>query len=51
MLTPQGRVALAYHYRLATLKAEQLMGLFVSLAAQAKDWREHHFLEGVRSAP
>lgn len=44
MLTPNGNVALAYHYRFDQIVPEQLLGLFVSLAEQAKEWNKHYFL-------
>jgi len=37
-------VALAYHYRFDQVVPEQLLGLFVSLAEQAKEWNKHYFL-------
>src|SRR5450830_538609 len=44
MLSPTQRVSLGYHYRLGEVGPEQLMHLISSLAVQAKDWRNHHFL-------
>lgn len=44
MLSPTGNVALAYHYHLEQVAPEQLLGLFTTLAAQAKEWNMHYFL-------
>lgn len=44
MLSPGKQVALAYHYHLQELTAEQLMHLCIGVASRAHEWRRHYFL-------
>ncbi|EJL88950.1 Tir chaperone protein (CesT) [Herbaspirillum sp. CF444] len=44
MLSPGKRVALAYHYHLKEIVAEQLMNLCAGVAGQAREWRQDYFL-------
>ncbi len=44
MLGPDKRVSFGYQCQLADIKAPQLMGIFLNLAEQARDWRTDYFI-------
>lgn len=49
MLGPDKRVSFGYQCRLTDIRAPELMGVFLNLAGQAKDWRIDYFIEAEAS--